>query len=441
MIALSLVAAILTLLAAGYGMVSLLAPKEASLTECERLALAWLLGSVTVSFSLWILGQMLRGVYLQSTEVGICLLLGLIAWRRGQRFSFYRPSLLQILLVLEIALVFYGSFRNPLGWDGLFNWEIKARYAYLNGGSVPSAIFADHGRVFSHAEYPLAIPFTELWFYLWVGEPNQFLLKLIFPAFFAAEVFFLAATLSRAIGATLGHGLAALLFFIPQFTIQPGSAIVGYADLPLSFCYLAAITFLLRSLRSPDFLPLFVGCGMWLPWFKREGAILLLVALACAMPLLWAPKRRAFYYILPMVVPLLSWKLFLFLRQPLATGEFARLSFSTLIARSDRIGPILGAFRDEICRVGDWSCFWLIILVAIIYLFPRWRELRVTLLLLALVVPIICYLSTYLFSNWTSLQGHLAMSLSRLLMQVAPLGFVAIALALQPQGRLQTTPE
>ena len=141
----------------------------------------------------------------------------------------------------EIATVFYLSFVHTLGWDGLLNWEIKARYAFANGGVLPAAYFSDTGRAFSHPEYPLAIPFTELWLYFWVGESNQFYAKTIFPTFYVAGAFLIAAFASRLSRTTwLGLLMAALMFFVPQITVEVGCASAGYADFPLSVFYLAA---------------------------------------------------------------------------------------------------------------------------------------------------------------------------------------------------------
>ena len=45
------------------------------------------------------------------------------------------------IIVIEIAIVFYLSFVHTLGWDGLLNWEIKARYAFANGGVHSRDVF------------------------------------------------------------------------------------------------------------------------------------------------------------------------------------------------------------------------------------------------------------------------------------------------------------
>ena len=54
---------------------------------------------------------------------------------------------------------------------------------------------------------------------------------------------------------------------------------------------------------------------------------------------------------------------------------------------------------------------------------------RVLVLLVALIVPIFLYLLIYVFSSWPSYLDHVGLSISRLLMHVAPVGFLVTTLA------------
>src|SRR5207249_2773592 len=247
MSALALLGAFGTLLGAGYGLLALLARKETQLSLTEQIAFSWLLGTGAISLLLWIFGLFVHGVLLPGLVSIICLSLGLVGWRRMVPRPLRRmPNLYEIFLgiivFLEIAIVFYLSFVHTLGWDGLLNWEIKAHYAFANGGVIPATYFSDSGRAFSHPEYPLAIPFTELWLYLWLGEADQFWAKTIFPIFYVIGTFLLVGLGRRFTGKTwIGLLMAAFLFFVPQITVEVGSAIAGYADFPLGIFYLATI--------------------------------------------------------------------------------------------------------------------------------------------------------------------------------------------------------
>src|SRR5213082_3051385 len=322
MSALALLGAFGTLLVAGYGILALLVRQKTRLTLTEQIAFSWLLGIGVVSLLLWIFGLFVQGVLLPGLVSIICLSLGFVGWRQTVPLSLGRLGpkpfeiLLGIIVVIEIAIVFYLSFVHTLGWDGLLNWEIKARYAFANGGVLPAAYFSDTGRAFSHPEYPLAIPFAELWLYLWLGESNQFCAKTIFPTFYLAGTFLLAAFAVRLSRRTwLGLLMAALLFFVPQITVEVGCASAGYADFPLSVFYLAAAGCLFcASERGNDvFFRLYAACLALLPWVKRDGLILWIVAAACGVfVILWRRKSPlSLVAFLPGIVIICAWRLYL----------------------------------------------------------------------------------------------------------------------------------
>src|SRR5438874_10793925 len=140
-----------------------------NLLECG--CLAWLFGVGVVSLLLWIGGTLVSGVILQAIVTVACLALGLTGWRAKQRaeviFGLARPSgitqwLLTIFVLLEIATIFFVSARHTVGWDGLLNWVIKARYAFVNGGVIPVEYYSGVGRAVGLLRDPLARPFTEL---------------------------------------------------------------------------------------------------------------------------------------------------------------------------------------------------------------------------------------------------------------------------------------
>ena len=91
----------------------------------------------------------------------------------------------------------------------------------------------------------------------------------------------------------------------------------------------------------------------------------------------------------------------------------------------------------EFCSLPTWSLFWFIVAVAFLYALPRMRDPGVVVLLVALVAPIVLYLSLYLFSSWPNYLDHVGLSISRLLMQVAPIGFLLIVLAISRRPEKQ----
>ena len=119
--------------------------------------------------------------------------------------------------------------------------------------------------------------------------------------------------------------------------------------------------------------------------------------------------------------------------------DFLPFNLKTFRTHIDRATPLLSALLAEFCNLPTWSLFWFIVAVAFLYALPRMRDPGVVALLLALIAPIVLYLSLYLFSSWPNYLDHVGLSISRLLMQVTPVGFLLIALAIsrRPERRPQ----
>jgi hypothetical protein len=456
--------ALTTVMAAGWGVQSLLGSHLPHFSLGEQVGLSWLLGSGVVSLGIWSLGLVIQAPLLPISVTAICISLTIAGWRRVNHFQ-QRPRAiggsskcsglaknpsaamqragcnhveitLGVLLAAQIAIIFYLSFIHTLGWDGLLNWEIKARYAFENGGGLPRAYFHS-GREFSHPEYPLTIPFSELWLYFWLGEANQFWAKIIFPCYYLAGVLLLvgfAARLSqRRYAAMVAAGL---LFFVPQISVASGSAIVGYADFPISVFYLATIGLLIRAFTEDNssLFYLYAVCLALLPWVKHEGLILWLVAAGCGAITFLRRKKPARYYLLllPGLLIMAAWHTYLKAQQLSSSTEFLPFNLHTLLVHLNRIGPIFAAVANEFISADSWGLLWLLVAFACICLLRRPGDFRVTLLLIALVLPIVLYASVYVFSGWPEYLVHVTVSISRLLMHVVPLGLLIAAFGFSP---------
>ena len=114
-------------------------------------------------------------------------------------------------------------------------------------------------------------------------------------------------------------------------------------------------------------------------------------------------------------------------------------NLETFRTHLNRALPLLSALVTEFCSLPTWSLFWFILAVAFLYALPRMRDPNVVVLLVALIAPIILYLSLFLFSSWPNYLEHVGLSISRLLMQVAPVGFLLVVLAIsrRPANRPQ----
>ena len=440
---LGLVGAYFTLLVGGAGAALLVLRSSPRLNLVECACLTWLFGVGVVSLLLWLGGIFISGLALQSLVALLCLALGIFGWRTTQnvRFTVPRPVsrlewILTAALLIELLIIFVVSLKHTLGWDGLLNWELKARYAFFNSGVLPESYYSSPGRAFSHPEYPLAIPFAELWLYLWMGEPHQFWIKTIFALFYIAGALLVAIFVSRLTGKRwIGLLVALLIPFVPFVTASPGGVIVGYADIPLSVYYVAALGYLLCALECslPFSFTAYAASLTLIPWIKSEGALLwsLLAFLGLAAGLYQRRIRPAILSILPGLFLIIGWRWYLKAMHCVLPADFLQPTLQLVSRNLGRLGTIGSKALIAVTDTGDWSIFWLLTLVAIPYLLVA-RSFSRFLLVTGVLGPLVLYLLTYVFSAWPSYTAHVTSSFPRLLLHVMPAAWLAIGLALSP---------
>lgn len=469
MIVFGLLAALFTLFFAGFGVALSILSRGGRVNGIECTCLGWLFGSGIVSLLLWAGGMFCSGLVLQAIVSFACLALAIFGFRAKRvanaKFDLPKPAnivewILAVIVLLEVAVFIFVSFKHTLGWDGLLNWEMKARYAFLNGGSIPAAYYSSAGRVFSHPEYPPTIPFTEFWLYLWMGEPNQFWVKIIFPLFYAACATLLVLLVSRLSGKRwIGLLVAALLPFVPSISASPGGVVVGYVDIPLGTFYLAAVGYLLLWFKAssfakasasavqlrldksadgddPRFLMIFGASSAFLPWTKSEGIILWTAVVFIGFILSLAKRRLAQFAIsiVPGVILILAWRIYLRLVHMWPHSDFFSPGFTAISENIGRLRNILGILFAELSETGHWSIFWLMGVVALIYLFASLKFERIA-LAFAIIVPALVYSLIYILSSWPNYMGHMTSSFPRLLLHVMPAAWLAIGLALSQTKR------
>ncbi|MEY2545280.1 MAG: hypothetical protein QOG48_397 [Verrucomicrobiota bacterium] len=441
MIALGLIAAFATLLMAGCGICALLMRGWPVYNVAEFVSLGAFFGGAAVSLVLWAGGFFVSGPLLQGM-VAICsVIIGALGWRAIRahrvRFSFPKPRspwqlLLFSVLTTALATVVIISLGKPLGWDSSFNWEIKARFAFLNGGTMPGNYYTSSGQALTHPEYPLFIPFTQLWIDLWIGSPHQFWEKTIFTMWAVAGIILLslyAARLTRRRDVGLVTGI--FVFFVPYLMRGAGGITSGYADFPLGVIYLIAIACLLlhRSKADTVYLRIYFAALPLLPWLKREGALLWIIAVATGVLLL--RKRltnpKSWLAFAPGLLVLIGWSLYLRVVGAAPSHDFVAMTPRTFAQHLGWIWPIAQTFVFELIRPDHWSLFWVLVFAAFVQQTFRRPTDFVGAFAFALVAPMILYMSIYMFSAWPDYLAHMRASLPRLLLQLTPLGCLLIA--------------
>jgi len=114
-------------------------------------------------------------------------------------------------------------------------------------------------------------------------------------------------------------------------------------------------------------------------------------------------------------------------------ADFLPMNLETFSSHLDRIPPLFSALLAEFHNLHTWSLFWFVVAVGVAYLLGQMRNPGAPVLLTALFVPIVLYLLIYVFSSYANYLDHVGLSISRLLLHVAPVGFLITLLAVSPR--------
>ena len=435
--------ALVTLTAFGYA-VTLLLARDTVFDWFERLALAYIVG-IGVASMLWMVFAPAYSI------VSPVMLISAIAWITtamvvrgagavsgfGRTVSNHRTAsgrwtrVLVVVLAIELVALTAASLRSGLGFDAVFNFEIKARLAFENAvrGQIPLAYFSDESLAWSHPRYPLLVPFAEFWVYAWLGRVDQAFAKIVFPLYYVALVCVTGGAVRRMAG-----GIAALLTVValgtlPAMTVIPGAA-SGYAEIPLAAALMGAVSCALIAARTGE-RHMFWMAGLLSAtavWTKAEGIVLsMCLGLAAAA----FAGRKAIPIVAAPLAVFLPWLLFQHL-YGIPESDFPSLSPLVALSHLDRAGTIAQLVVRELVTPGHWGTLWPAFAVLwLAGLFHGSRDHASSMLAAVVILPLCVYPAIYLFSSWSDVEGHVRTSFIRLLVPIAPIALMFSAFRLQ----------
>ena len=237
----------------------------------------------------------------------------------------------------------------------------------------------------------------------------------------------------------LGGVVAMLLFFLPYLATGVGGITSGYIDFPLGALYMTVIGYLVLYEMTGDMIYFrsYAATLALLPWLKREGAILWLIAALCGFAIIMVQKRnrRLLLALAPGGLIVLLWNLCLRVLGANPPHDFVSATPLAVTTHLYRLWPIGHAVLTELGQTRHWSVFWWLLALALCYLLFRGSDRGSILLAVAIVMPLGLYSCIYLFSTWPSYLGHLQGSFARLMLQLTPLGCLVIARAVSLSWR------
>jgi len=127
----------------------------------------------------------------------------------------------------------------------------------------------------------------------------------------------------------------------------------------------------------------------------------------------------------------------LYLQHAVSPTDFSWPGVQRLGENFGRLASIVGLLWLELTERTHWSIFWLLALVALLYLSIRRQPDEIVLVYLV-IARIVLYCATYVFSAWPSYTAQISSSLPRLLLQIVPAAWLAIGSAVASSDQSQT---
>jgi hypothetical protein len=333
-------------------------------------------------------------------------------------------------------------------WDAWNIWNLRAKYL-AGPGDTWTRAFSPLPTACQHPDYPLLLSgfIAEAWKFS--GGNTTTLVPVLTAAVFAACVLALlvsALVLVRGIGSALLAGL--VLVATSSFW---GQTMSQYADVPLSFYYLATLLFFVLSADpvSPYRASRAVLAGAFASfaaWTKNEGIVFLALSLASYMfvSLRWLGAvrsrwRHPLFGAIPGILVVVYFKIVLAPRNDLLEQSVGQVLHK--IVEFSRYWEIAKALLARALDLGDWWAHPLL-LVAILavtlgFRMDQRQKQGLAVAWLSLLSLFLAYCGVYLITP-LDLRFHLSTSLERLYAQMWPSFLLLMFLLLEkPEALLQ----
>jgi len=369
-------------------------------------------------------------------------------------------QILAAVFIFALGAALYAAITRVIvhphgeGWDAFSIWNLHTRFLFRSGPTWSEGF--SPLIPWSHPDYPLLTPGAIAHFWTYLGHETQVVPAAIAIVFTFATVGLLYSSLAMLRG-RLAAILASLALVTTPFFIEQGTS--QYADVPLSFFILAAVSLLclhdaFEQSESGGTSRLLILAGVnagFAAWTKNEG-LLFLAALIAARALTFirdarrTPQRRlalAARNFLPLILGMAPALLVIawfkhFIAPPGDLFPDRTLAIHKLLEPA-RYGAVLRWYAKEFLRFGEW---WLIpgtlLLIVFYFLLTRKREPREPSLApgfgtsyLALSLTLAGYFVIYLITP-RDIYWHLRNSLNRLFLQLWPSAIFLFFLLITP---------
>lgn len=430
---------------AGWACLSLLSRKKALLTAAEKLALSYPLGLGLITIEMALLP--LFNIKFSPLSILALPVLAIFAAfalqgkkqtraggypaKESGKFSFLEKFMLAGIF-FEAAYTFFRALIKPLeSYDAVAIYAVKAKIFYL-AGSVPKDFFSAFKDAIPHIEYPLLLPLSETYFYTFLGNMNDLLVKMIFPLYYVSLIAIFYCVLRRCMARKESLVFTFLMATIPQFAEY---ATNGYADFILTFYYSASFLclFLWTRERHRGFVYLSLLFSALSLWAKTDAIILIIANMLAVAVYLSAIDRQSLkgglFYIASSALLVAA---YLSIKRSIGialSGDFIVKSFPDI----GRIPLILYKYQIEFFGPKKWNISWIIFLFLFFINLRKAFSKNLNFISSVIVMAFLGYTFVYMVTP-QDLSWHLSKSVSRLFIHFLPVVILWIAIFSKEAG-------
>jgi len=347
-----------------------------------------------------------------------------------EQTTFNYTILEKFCLVSIIIQIIFNIFRSMLKpWanlDALQMYGLKAKVFYLSN-TIPSDFIERFSDTIPNLQYPLLLPLSEVYFYLFQGFLNDEHVKIIFPLYHASFIVLFYFILRRFISREASFVFSFLLATIPQFAEH---GVIASADIILSFYYAASVFYLFLWTKNQKqiYLLMSIVFSFFIIYTKTEGLMLLSINAVIMMSysLLYNIKKikiaiAFFLYSFSLVGGYVVITKLLRLNIQDAFPDF-RFSHAPLqiIEHLNRLPAILHEYQMQFFGPKRWNVIWIIFFLTFILNFKKLFSRENALLSFWIILLFCGYTAIYLLTSWP-VELHLSTTASRFFIHIVPI--------------------
>lgn len=329
----------------------------------------------------------------------------------------------------QIFHAFFKALIKPMdSFDSIGNFAFKAKM-FFTERYVPYELFLQRSIDIQHPDYPLLVPLSETWVYMFLGSWNDLLVKTLFPMFFVALLVIFYFALKRIIEKRLAFVSTFFLATIPHFL---NYATIGYADFALTmFCATSFLYIFLwiSQRRENKYLFLATPLAIFAVWAKHEGVFFLLINLTLLALFILLNRNQitkkelggtGLFFSVTVALTII-W--FVYFHMIGFSNEFVNretLCLSHAIGNINRIPLVLYEYQKHIFGPKKWNISYLVFFLGLIFYFKTAFRSHFKYITLFVLLSLAGYGFFYLITP-LEVRFHLQTAGSRLLIHFLPI--------------------